>query len=188
MTVSDILNAAGDLIQSASLFEELSSSTLPASKTSDSRILVNCLNVVLNDISSNYFEIKKVYVNNFTNKLNLKNILGDFELKDIIAVYDLTGAEICYSISDGYLITDRIGFRLEYTVFPLTIKTKTDSIDFWENKNLKSFIIAQGVVAEYYLIKGCFEESQIWEQKFRQSMHSIVQPRKEIKMPARRWN
>lgn len=187
MTVSDILNDAGDLIQSASLFEELSSSTLPASKSSDSKILVNCLNVVLNDICSNYFEIKKVYENHFTNKVLLNNILGDFDLKDIIAVYDLTGAEISYSISNGYIITDRVGFRVEYTVFPLTVKTKTDSIDFWENKSLKSFIIAQGVVAEFYLIKGCFEESQIWDQKFRQSMHSIAQPRKEIKMPVRRW-
>ena len=187
MIVENVLYDAANLIQSASLFEELESSTLPTSKTADSNILINCLNVVLNDISTNYFEIKKFYENNFTNKVKISNIIGDFELKEIIAVYDLTGAEINYNITNGYIVTDRNGFKMEYTVFPIVVKKKTDEINFWDNKNLRSFIIAQGVVAEFYLIKGCFEESQIWDQKFKNSMHGLIQPRREIKMPVRRW-
>ena len=187
MKVKDILNAAADLIQSSSLFEELSNENMLNSRVSDSSILINCLNVVLNDISTNYFEIKKTFQNSTTSKILLKNILGKYDLKEIISVKDMTGVETNYKISDGYILTEKAGFTMEYTVFPLNVSSFDDEVSYWDNISLKSFVIAQGVVSEFYLIKGCFEESQIWERKFRQTMHNIVTSKKEIVMPARRW-
>ena len=65
---------------------------------------------------------------------------------------------------------------------PLSID---DDIDFFNNINV--YVLAEGVVSEYLFLKGDFEESYVWDDKFKNSLKSILRVKRRIVTPAKGW-
>jgi hypothetical protein len=48
-------------------------------------------------------------------------------------------------------------------------------------------VAAYGAAAEYCLVGGLFEEADLWEKRYRDSLAAALRKRGEITIPARRW-
>ena len=48
-------------------------------------------------------------------------------------------------------------------------------------------IYAYGMAREYYLMQTLYEEADIWQERFVESLQSLSRRKNETMMPARRW-
>ena len=48
-------------------------------------------------------------------------------------------------------------------------------------------VYAYGVAREYYFNQTLFDDAEIWEERFKNSLQILTRKKSEIKMPKRRW-
>lgn len=186
MEVEKIVNFVANLLKitelaSESIFEDLT--LLSAQTQSDLNLIVNCINLTASEIATDYlpivFEEDIVVLNNQFDLKNLsKTILKPMELK-----FGLQNA--FYKVIDNKLITKCGNYTLKYSIMPDTFELDDDIICF--SSALSLAVFCYGVCANYTLIGGSYEESSLWESKFKDGILVAGRKNKEIKMPQRRW-
>lgn len=144
--------------------------------------LINCLNLIYQEIVSDYFFLT------FEEEITLNG--------DIFKYSDLSKR----LIKPLKLVLD--GKSIEFTVLPSGIKCEKfgeavfsynylpESLDFdslIEDYRLTSGLLSNGVLGEYYFLDSVFDLASSYDSKFRSDLSWAASKGREIKVKARRW-
>lgn len=146
--------------------------------------LLLAINMTNSVIASQYIElIDIVYVHVYNGVIEYKDI-SDKQIIEIKNVTSYSGSPIEYKLCANGICVDDYMVHVEYSYFPAEVNLD-DSIDYYTKINSLTF--AYGVIAEYLFLKGDFEESNVWDNKFKQSLNSLMRPKRNITTPVKRW-
>lgn len=102
----------------------------------------------------------------------------------ILGVKDEKGRSIPYQIFPEYIKTRAGKIRVRYTYAPRE-KTLDDISDY--RIQASKVLLAYGVVTEYCLSQGMFEDASVWEKKYKQALKSAYKALPSVVLRTRRW-
>lgn len=144
------------------------------------------VNMINNNIASNYIELcgkSQVVVN--SNMLIPYNSVSSNVIIEVKKITTLAGNEINFCVyPDGINVDGNGSVIVYFTYFPSEVGLG-DSINHYLKVN--EIIFAMGVVGEYLYIKGAIDNASIWDKRFKQNMYNLVRPKRNLIMPAKRW-
>ena len=94
-----------------------------------------------------------------------------FTAMEIVGVYDLDGNAITYEFTPEYIKVDRAQIVIEYEIVPPNYELG-QNVDYTE-KQVPCVILAYGLVAEYYVNTGRFEQAVSWHQRYVDAINSL---------------
>jgi hypothetical protein len=147
-------------------------------------LLVRCLNLVYNELASDYVPLKhseEVLVED--GEIDINTL--EKRLISVLKLANKDGKNVKYKVYPTAIKIENGTYDLEYSYLPNEVEL-TDSIEEFGGK-LTERIIAYGVASEYTLISGLFDEAELWKKRFLDSLIVATGKKSEIKMPARRW-
>ncbi len=102
----------------------------------------------------------------------------------IVNVYDQQGEKQPFTLMPTYLQTSKGDLTIEYAYTPYE-KDVYDQTDH-------QLCVAQplyvfGVLAEYYLAKGAFEEAAVWDKKYKDAISASYRMQKGKRIAGRGW-
>ena len=103
---------------------------------------------------------------------------------EVCFVTNSLGEKVNFKVYPEYVKTAKGYVVIEYQYMPKPL-TKSSEV-FFSNNKLTERIIAYGVASEYALIENRFEESNMWDERFKQSLMVVLHP-KNLKIKKRRW-
>ena len=182
MLVKDVIKLACNFTENDEIANAIkNNTTLTENQSVVVDMLMNCFNLVRNEIATEYVPIIvketivpsdfKIYFSSFSNRV--------FE---IISVKDNNGRNVKYKKFDDYLMVFAGQVEIVYKTIPenLTISQSFSS-------TLPERVFAYGVAREYYFTQTLFDDADIWEERFKNSLRVLTRKKSEIKMPNRRW-
>lgn len=147
-------------------------------------ILRRCANLVLANIAANYRDC--VATQSFSKVFDGKIEYKDFE-KPFLKVKNIkvNGEEAGYSLFIDFLQV-RGGGKVE--VIYCYVPSYTDNLDHEIRiPNLSKETFIYGVITEYALISGMFNEAKVWNEKFEVGLFGTSPKNGLIRIPAERW-
>ena len=190
MTVKEILYKA-DLLLDTGINQELflgdaTNQYLKEQADADAVLqkLVKCVNLVCDEIATEYFPIVQ------TQTVAVENGEVDFSAFDnkvqgVVSVKDEWGKRVdfCYAqhgLTNLYCNKASVRYRVAY-----------QWTDFWGevsfgSPQVTSRIVAYGVVAQYYFLCGNYDQAKSWSARFYLSLAESKRGGERI-MPKRRW-
>lgn len=178
MTVREVLLLAAAFLDDSGLPSALSGSTAEG----EAGVLLNCFNVVENEIALDDYPLKK------TEKLLFVNGILPY------ASFSAPPLDVC-AVQSG-------GERLHFTLAPEGVKCDCSAADVTytyapKKKGLadtseldgkiSARLMALGVASEYCFIKGRTDEAKIWGVKYREALRSAGILRHPLSVRSRRW-
>ncbi len=158
-------------------------------KTNDSagkektQLLLNCFNLVENELALDYLPLTT------TEKVQTSTGQVQFSaLKNapvrILKVENRQGEEVPFTLYPKYLTSEKGELLITYTYTPEP-KTIHDESDF--SGNVSARLMAFGMAAEYTMAMGEFQESGLWDKKYKDAIAAICPLKTSKKMASRRW-
>lgn len=185
MKVNNIIKKVAKILDLSNVHEFLNGDIESTDSISQDieKLLLAC-NIVNGIIASQYMEVievidKEICYGSIT--------LTDITDKNIIEIKEITngnGAPIEYQIISGRIYVDASFVKIKFSYFPKDVGID-DNIDYY--LKMDENVFAQGVVSEYLFLKGDFEESYIYDARFKNSISSLLRPKRNIVTPAKRW-
>ena len=149
----------------------------------DAEALVRCVNLVENELALDYLPL-----------LAEDTILTDTgvvffsDLKRkaarILKVTDEYGASVPFTIFPEYLKAQAGKITVRYAYSP-EVKTENDESDYITGASVRLF--AYGIAAEYLLASGAFEESAVWDKKYKEAIAAAYRSKPSAVIASRRW-
>ena len=83
---------------------------------------------------------------------------------------------------DDYIIAMANVVEVVYTTLPqeLTLQSQFSSV-------LPERVYAYGIAREYYFLQTLFDDADIWEERFKNTLQVLQRKRSDTVMPRRRW-
>ncbi len=184
--VNKVLKLSATMLQLKDIENILSSSSqLSEVGNDDLELLLSCLNLVCEQIASDYIHLisKKNVVT--TNGFIPWSAFDGIQLYKIVKVKDSKGESLNFKIVADGIVCNSDNVQVVYSYFPQEYNFNEFISDF--NCSVDERILALGVCFEYLFIKGNSTDAQIWESRFTNAMKNIVAKRKEVVLPKRRW-
>lgn len=187
---------AKNVLKIASLFVNLSTEftpiidetedTVDAQTQKEFEIFLKCLNLAYTEISTDYLPIlesKQVLVEN--KKVYLDDI--STSIKDIVSVkLASNGKNVKYTLFSNYIEINAAGYvDIVYSIYPTDLTLSSD-IDSFGGK-ISEKCLALGTASEYCYINGFYDEAEMWDNRFKQSLQIACRKKSEITLPRRRW-
>ena len=147
------------------------------------KLLLAC-NIVNGTIASQYVEVIDVIESEVNNGIIS---VADFTDKNIIEIKEISngnGVSVEYKIFGGKIYVDASFVKIKFSYFPKDLSLG-DNIDYY--LKIDEYVFAQGVVAEYLFLKGDFEESNIFDTRFKNAIGSLLRPKRNIITASKRW-
>lgn len=146
--------------------------------------LVNCLNLILDEIACDYFPLLKTesIIPEDNYKINIASLS-----KDLLKIYKLTnkyGKNIAYKLFPEYIYCPCSFAEITYSYKPEKVNLLTDLKEF---SFLSERTIAYGVITEYLILCGQYDEASFWEKRYKDSLLSTYRKRSDIIVKSRRW-
>ena len=195
MTVREVLVKASDYLQLNDVkeyvllvienekMETANAYELDEETQSQINILVDCLNNVLIDIATNYILLKKQEtISVVDNVFNCQ--LLEKPIYKVLKVFDLCG-DIEFQFLDNYLACKNGTCAIKYAYYPSEVYFISDVNTFDGKVSLLTF--AYGIVREYCLFKGDYEQASMWDQKFQNNLLNSARKIKNVTIKRRRW-
>ena len=107
-------------------------------------------------------------------------------LIDVVRIKDKIGVLHKFSTYPTYLKCDDGEFEITYTYQPDVVQVLNDEIDL-ENKNISLRALMLGTVANFYLKRGLFDESSVWEKLFHEELTACKRKKYIPEIKARKW-
>ncbi|MCL2621842.1 MAG: hypothetical protein FWD32_02305 [Firmicutes bacterium] len=168
INVSEVLDCASELLQ------------LPDDPNNIS-LLKRCLNIVISDIATNYYDCRDVKTFNVTNN---QIEYSQFERRIFRVVKIYVNGVICdYSLFAGFIRVPNGVVAVEYTYIP-EIDQALNTV-YLPAINQEGVIY--GVMAEYAIVSGMFNEAKVWNERFNSFLFSAKLNNKNIVLPTRQW-
>ena len=182
MSVKDIIILACEFTENQSLGQALeNNSVLDEEQSEICDSLVKCFNLVNNEVASEYIPIVKwqrVSTTNF--KVEYSSLSS--KVLHIISVRDSLGRKVKFKAYDSYLMAFANTVDIIYQAEPAEL-----AIDSEFYSTLPNRIYAYGIAREYYFQQTLFDEADIWEERFKNTLSIMARKRSETHIPKRRW-
>ena len=181
MFVKDIIKLACDFIGQQSLKSAIESGTLTEDEQLIFDSLLNCFNLVYDEVACEYFPICKyetVKCEDF--KVNFSSL--SYKPLQIISVKDGSGRAIKFKVFEDYFIAIANTVTVLYSIKP----SKLDADEEFESI-LPQRVYAYAIAREYFFLQALFDDADIWETRFKNSLQIFHNKKKEIRIPRRRW-
>jgi hypothetical protein len=149
------------------------------------RYLCSCIDVILNEIASEYFPIKKIEKATAKAKSIEYASLSEYVLD--IRFVKRNGRKVNYEMYSDRIVVDEDG---EYEVcYEYTPKSYGGNVD--ENLGVYGRItprvVAIGAVAEYCLAFDRFDEAITYDKMFKDALVGVAKSKGKLKVKERRW-
>lgn len=178
MTVREVLLLAAAFLDDSGLASAVSGSTADG----EAGVLVNCFNVVENEIALDDYPLKKTETLQFS-----KGILPYTSFSappvDVCAV-ESGGIRQRFKLTPEGVKCDCRTADVTFTYAP----KKKDIADTSElDGKISPRLVALGVASEYCFIKGRTDEAKIWGVKYREALRAAGILRHPLSVRSRRW-
>ncbi|MBO5851031.1 MAG: hypothetical protein J6R29_01715 [Clostridia bacterium] len=186
MTVKDILITASTLLNRSDIKDFINGKAVENYNQveEDFNLLLNCYNLVEEEISTDYFRLKDTQtftvVDGVIKCQDFKN-----NVLTVLSVKNLNGSAVNAEIKPDGIYTNENKVEIEYT-FVAPYKTLKDVSSFIYTPITKR-AIAYGTITEYSLIKGDYEEAVTWHKKYINALTSSLSNKKIKKIKERKW-
>ena len=107
-------------------------------------------------------------------------------LIDVVRIKDKYGVLQKFLTYPTYVKCPNGLMEITYTFQPSVVTNLTDDLEF-ENKNISSQMIMFSVVANFYLKRGLFDESEVWEKMFKEQVLECKRKKYVPEMKKRLW-
>lgn len=181
MQVKDIIKLACSFTDNEDLVSAIDGNSLTSAQSLIVDHLVNCFNLVNNEIATEYIPYLKtetfqtssfkVYFSSFTGNVN-----------EIISVKDNKGRNVKYKIFSDYIVALASEIEVVYSIKPQALSLSSSFTSLIPER-----VFAYGVAREYYFLQTLFDDANVWENRFKDSLQVLARKKSEIVLPGRRW-
>ncbi len=146
--------------------------------------IVRCLNMVVGEIASDYLEVRKVEDVEVINKIIDYDNFSE-RLINVKKVEQSGGRNINYRLYPDHLMVESDGVvSVEYCYLPCEVELDDEIM---LSPRITELLLINGVLGEYCMINGRYEDSMLYDKRYREMIKLAVMPTKEIRLKARRW-
>lgn len=182
MLLKDVIRLACDFTENETLATKIKGEVeLSTEEAKVVEQLEKCFNLVNNEIASEFVPIKKIEQVEVSNG---KIMFSSFSKKPfkILYVKNSLGRKIRFKVFENYIMALCKKAIVCYSTLPedLTIDDEFDTF-------LPERIYAYGVAREYYFLQTKFDDADIWEERFKNSLEILCRKSYCHKLPRRRW-
>ena len=146
-------------------------------------LLLDCFSTVENDLALNYFPLRAEDL--------LRTVTGALQFSTfahspvrILSVKNEEGKDVEFTVYPQYLKTGPGTFTVTYTYTPDKVTIEDDGnfgVAVPEN------LIVFGMLAEYCMTEGRFEEGTIWEKKYKEAIERVYKLGTCTRLKSRTW-
>lgn len=185
MLVKEIIKRVVNYTGNFELYDAINKNAFTDGQQQEINLLVDCVNLTNSNIATNYVRLYgSVEVNNVGGEILYSKITNK-TIYEIICVKNSNGVKVGFSLTGSGIKTENGKVVVTYTYFPDNVQYE-DAINEYQLKiNERNFVY--GVISEYLYVKGVFDEAQIWEDKFKIEMRSLLRSQRNISLKQRRW-
>ena len=188
MTAKDVIKVVCVFLQKEEFLEleELDGTgEATEAQTKELEHMLRCLNLVINEIATDYIPLLFEETLIPTGGHVLFNSLTKNPI-DIIRVEDRFGIRVNHKLFPDYLETIDGEVKILYSYEPEQITALSQALENFSQK-VGERVIAYGVAMEYCFICGLHDDASIWEKRFKDALLIAARKKSEIKLPKRRW-
>lgn len=146
-------------------------------------VFVFCANLVVNELASSFFAMKKIEKVNANNGQIEYSVFAERPL-EILSVENERGEQIPFKERGNHLELKGNAVFVTYKYLPPNYNL-SDTIGFSDNR-ISARILAYGVVAEVCLIERAFSESVSFRKRYSEEISKLILPKSKC-VKARRW-
>ena len=146
-------------------------------------LFLQCFNLVENELALDYLPLYAEDEIETTTGTVKYTILRNDAVR-ILCVENEWGESIKFDLFADYLKTQPGLVKIRYTYTPQK-KTISEDSDFTLLASER--LLAYGIAAEYTLATGRFEESAVWDKKYKAAINAAYELRPAKKIRSRRW-
>ena len=177
MKISEIVKTSATMIAREDVVEYLKSSkndNVEKSTLETVDLLTRLTNLVVSELAEGFIRMKKTVKVDGLSKVDFKSL--GIEPLDIIAVFDANGNKLDFTLSPyGLTATYGLIHSVEYSYFPENYGL-TDTVGVFEKK-VTLGTLSYGVLAEYCLTEGRFDEAVMWNERYVNAIDSLLKPK-----------
>ena len=156
------------------------------SQQKEINILLRCLNLVYNQIATDYIPLIQTEKVVSINGEILFNSLSK-KILDIKRIEDKCKLRVNYKLYPDRIKTINCEVYITYTYEPNELQELTSTMETFSEK-LTERVMAYGVAMEYSFISGLHDDASIWETRFKDGLLIASRKKSEMRLPSRRWN
>ena len=147
-------------------------------------LLVKCFNLVLNTICTEYLKFKDSTLVVSSNKRISYDQITNNNICNVLCVEDETGQGVVFADYGGEIVVYQDGkYKVTYTY-----SLNDYEIDETVNEiSLPIKSIAYGVASEYLYINKFYDDANIWDVRFKNSLINLLSNKKRLYVKPRRW-
>ena len=182
MLVKDIIVLACDFTENEELGKAIEENeSLSDKESKEVEKFVKCFNLVSNEVASEFVPIKKVEQFEVDNGKILFSNFSATPYK-ILYVKNSLGRKVRFKVFQDHIFALCKKAVVAYSTLPssLTLDGSFDSF-------LPERIYAYGVAREYLFMQGKFDDADIFEERFKNSLGYICRQTPHARLPRRRW-
>lgn len=146
-------------------------------------LLLDCFNLVENEIALDYLPL---YAEDelYSETGVVEYAAMEHSVVRVLRVMDEWGNSVPFTVFPEYVRAQPGKLKVAYTYAP-TKKTLGEESDF--RVQVSARLLAYGVAAEYALATGLYEESAVWDKKYKDAITAAYKARPSRKLRSRRW-
>ncbi len=146
-------------------------------------LFLDCFNRVENELALDYLPlVAEEELNTTTGKIVFSNL--KHAVVRMIRVTDESGASLPYEVFSEYLTTRKGKVKVVYSYTPEPKSWNSESeLSLYVSPRL----FVYGVAAEYCMATGRYEETKVWDEKYKAAVEAAYRLHSGGKMPSRRW-
>ena len=172
MTIKDILRTGASMIGRDDVVEYIDGSAQNVGEQTMPTInlMVNLINLVISELSATFIPMINSETVNVENGKIYYAKLKENAIK-IIDVYDIDGKELSAKYTAEYIVVSGDKAIVEYEYAPSNYGL-TDTIGY-SAKDVSLSTLAYGLIAEYSISQGCFDEAVMWHKRYVESVMAM---------------
>lgn len=179
MQVKDVIKLACEMTDNNDLIDAIDNNNLTDDEQVTIDCLVGCFNLINNEVASEYIPLlHKETMKTQDFKINF----DDFSKKmlEIISIKDKLGRNVKYKRFDSYIMTKANEVEIIYSYLPEDVGINNEISSL-----LPERVYAYGIAREYLFMQSMFDDAQLWDSRFKNSLRVLTRKKGEIKMPKR---
>ena len=183
ITVKEVLLASAKMLGLDGATKYLDGTTQDAASKLEAEELLRCFNIVENEVALDYLPLHaETEIDSQTGVVYYTQLPS--AIVRVLRVRDAWGNSVAFKLFPNYLKTQSGRVTISYTYAPAQ-KAIADNSDFAVQASVRLF--AYGVAAEYTLSAGMFEDSAVWDKKYKDAIEAAYASRPSRVLRSRRW-
>lgn len=171
-------------ILASNLFES-EGDELSENSKSDVKKILNCINLIIDEIASDYLPILKEKEITLKNgEINVFEI--DENIHEIISIKNKFGKNLRFKYLDNKIICLATNVIITYTINPKCVVEIEDEVESFGGR-ITSRVLAYGVASEFCYLEMLYDDATIWESRFKNALLIADRKKGEIKLKKRGW-